>query len=74
MNVIPVKIEEIENEETEKKKWHQNLKCLIPSLKTSGKFDCFVNTYLSEKKVLPVLMLAITMIYFGIAAFVYLDD
>ena len=39
VNVIPVKIEEIENEETEKEKWHLNLKWLIPSLKTLGKFD-----------------------------------
>ena len=77
VNVIPVKIEEIENEETEKEKWHLNLKWLIPSLKTLGKFDkIFVylfNIYLSEKKVLPSLMLAIATIYFGVAAIVYLD-
>ena len=42
VNVIPVKVEEIGNEEKEKKKWHQNLKCLIPSLKTLGKFESFV--------------------------------
>ena len=77
VNVIPVKIEEIENEETEKEKWHLNLKLLIPSLKTLGRFDkIFVylyNIYLSEKKVLPSLMLVIATIYFGVAAIVYLD-
>ena len=79
LKVVPLNEEEIITGKTETKKWHHkiDLKWLVPSLKTLGRFDKIflqlTDQYLSEKKVLPSLMLAIAIIYFGVAAFVYLD-
>ena len=71
LKVVPLNKEEIETDKKQKKKR------LVPSLKSFGKLDkIFVqltDQYLSEKKFLPSLMLAIAIIYFGVAAFVYLD-
>ena len=79
IRVAPVNEEEIDAHEGEKKKWYQkiDLKWLLPSLKTLGEikemFGLFKLLFFPEKKVLPSLMMAIAIIYFGVAAIVHLE-
>ena len=71
VQVAPIDNEGIVDEEIEGSAKQQ---CPIFGLKTLGKFSyCFFHYFLSEGKVLPLLTLVTALVYFGVAAYAYLQ-
>ena len=73
VQVAPIDNQGIEDEEIERRAKQQ---CPIFGLKTLGKFSNYKNTFHffpPEGKVLPLLTFATALVYFGVAAYAYLQ-